>query len=136
MAGPAKTVAIVGVPVRVIMIIRFLKDVMSAMIMLMTYNKPMCPTQYKVCAAAYVSTFSQVAFMIKPTTMMRSMTRKPSIRPQMSMILAIVKEEVPPRIEETILIVARRPCWPNEEVTYGLRFVWIETSSMSTKETR
>jgi hypothetical protein len=52
------------------------------------------------------------------------------------MILAIVKLQTPPKTVDTMLVVARRPCWEKDEVTYGERLSCTELRRASTKVTR
>ena len=62
-------------------------------------------------------------------TMMNVIIKNPSTRPQMSMILAIGNLHTPPTIEDTTVVVGRRPCLLNALVTYGRRF-WAVSESM------
>ncbi len=78
---------------------------------------PMWPTQYNVVPAANDSTSWETAFKISPMMVTTTIRMKPSHRPQMSMILAMVKLITPPMILAMRLAVVSRPCWPKDDVT-------------------
>lgn len=129
MRGPANVVAMSGVLLMPNKISRFLNEVISARIMVMMYSIPKWPTQYKVCAAAYISTLVHVAFIIIPMTISTAIATNPSHRPQMSITLAIGRLQTPPNIVATMLVVPSKPCWLKAEVIYGTRVPWTDCNN-------
>lgn len=54
----------------------------------------------------------------------------------MSIIFAMVSLETPPMILDMTLVVARRPCWLNDDVTYASRPHCVLFSMLAVNSTR
>lgn len=95
--------------------IRHLNDHVAKSRTALVFN-PMCPIQYSVCAAKYISIPVQTAFRIKLSTETNIINRNPSMRPKMSTNSASVSLEQPLMRFATTPTVVKSPCRWNEDV--------------------